>query len=469
MKLAVISDLHHYSRTLGDTGRAYELRSGGDQKALAESGAVIDSGFAALAAGDADAVLAVGDITNDGEAASHTEIREKFLRLNKKKPVYLITSTHDWCSDGNPRRYVGDQVFHDAPFWTGEDLVREYDLFGKDREIARFRTRMGFFSRVFQLTDGLRLIAVNDDADAEGGKSGYSAAHLDWMREQIAAAKAAGDDVIAMEHHLLLYNISPLINKGQSIGANYETAAALADAGLRLMLVGHSHMQRTTEYVSPAGNRITQINVGALCGYPAPINWLTWEPGKMELHVEFVRTFEMDGRTVDASFFRDHTAALFLNLLRAAATDKEDLRERLAAQGIRVKPLDKLYPLIRRAAKTALTITVGKAGRLLNALTFGKGVSRKAVREIADDRLLDHIVNVYLNVFDGSETAKTQPEAVKTIVADVASLPRRILKKIPMKKTKKEKIRKITDQAEALAAELMHPSAPDNRDAVIAL
>ena len=39
--------------------------SGGDQKALAESGAVIDSVFASLAESDADAVLAVGDITNE--------------------------------------------------------------------------------------------------------------------------------------------------------------------------------------------------------------------------------------------------------------------------------------------------------------------------------------------------------------------------------------------------------------------
>ncbi len=469
MKLAVISDFHYFSKKLGSEGRAYELRSGGDQKALAESGAVIDSVFASLAESDADAVLAVGDITNDGEAVSHEEIKEKLLRLNEKKPVYLITSTHDWCSDKNPRRYEGETVYHDVPFWTKEDLVREYDCFGKERELARYQTGLGFYSRVFRLGEGLRLIAVNDDADGRGGASGYSDAHLAWMREQLAAAKAAGDAVIAMEHHLLLYNLSPLINKGQSIADNYERAAALADAGLRLMLVGHSHMQRTTEYVSPAGNKITQVNVGALCGYPAPVLRITVENGRAELRVETVRSFEMDGRTVDGAFFKDHTNAVLLNILNAAATDKEDLRDRLAAQGIRIKPYDKIYPFIRFFAKKALTISVGRAGRAVNALTFGRGVNKKAVRALKNDRLLDHILTLWLNVFDGSMYAKELPEAVQTIAADVSTLPRRIVRRLPIKKAKKEKIYKTAGMIEALVEELIHPSAPDNQASAVEL
>ena len=40
MKLTFIADLHHYSETLGTNGRAYELRSGSDQKCLGETGAI---------------------------------------------------------------------------------------------------------------------------------------------------------------------------------------------------------------------------------------------------------------------------------------------------------------------------------------------------------------------------------------------------------------------------------------------
>ena len=114
-KFTFLADLHYYSKTLGTSGRAYELRSGSDQKCLAESGAIIDAAFDHLARSDTRAVLLAGDLTNDGEMVCHRELREKLYALAEEKPVYLITNTHDWCCDGNPRRFTGARVTHDVP------------------------------------------------------------------------------------------------------------------------------------------------------------------------------------------------------------------------------------------------------------------------------------------------------------------------------------------------------------------
>ena len=73
LKLAVISDVHYYSETLGNSGRAYEIRSATDQKCLAESGAILDAALAEIAASDCDALLVAGDMSNDGEIVSHNE------------------------------------------------------------------------------------------------------------------------------------------------------------------------------------------------------------------------------------------------------------------------------------------------------------------------------------------------------------------------------------------------------------
>ena len=468
-KLAFISDIHYYSPRLGTEGRAYEIRSGSDQKCLAESGAVVDAAFDALLKSDADAVVISGDITNNGEICSHEEMRAKIDAFRKEKPLYLITSTHDWCTNGNPRRFVGNETFHDVPAFDAAALDAFYDDIGKENVVSAYENGHGFHSRCYQVSESLRLLAVNDDADGPGGKSGYSEAHLTWMEEQIRAAKAAGCDVIATEHHLLLHNVAPLINKGQSIGDNFEVAARLADAGLRLMFVGHSHFQRTTEFVSPAGNRITQVNVGSLCGYPAPINYVTVENGKAHLRVEFLQGFTYNGKQYDASFFKEHSAAVLYNLLNAAATDKEDLRERMAAEGIKFGAYDKVYFLIRRLARTALKIKVGRAGRLVNFFTFGRGVNRKAGKGHKNEKLLPHIVNIFLCLFDGSYLARDMSETVKTIALDVSTLPRRVISKLPIKKAKKEKIFRTTGQIEGLMEELTHPSAPDNMECDIAL
>lgn len=468
-KLAFIADIHYYSPSLGTEGRAYELRSGSDQKCLAESGAIVDAAFDLLKKSDVDAVVISGDVSNDGEKVSHDELCEKFEAFNREKPLYLITSTHDWCTDHNPRRFVGNEVFHDVETISAEALDKKYEPFGAENLVSVYTTDRGFHSRCFQVSESLRLLAVNDDMDGPGGKSGYSENHLRWMEAQIKDAKEKGMDVIATEHHLLLWNISGLINKGQSIGDNFAVAERLADAGLRLMFVGHSHMQRTTEYVSKAGNKITQVNVGSLCGHPAPINYLTVENGVAHLKVESLPGFTYQGEYKDASFLRDHSTAILTNLLHAAVNDKEDFRERLVSQGIRIKPLDKIYPIIRRFAKMALTITVGKAGRKINALTFGRGIHRKALKALKNEPLLPLILDIFLCVFDGSAAAQTMSEDVKTIATDVSTLPGRIVKKLPIGKKKKEKIYRTTGEIENILRELIYPSAPNNQESDILL
>ena len=87
MKITFIADTHHYSKTLGVSGKAYELRSGSDQKCLAETGEIIDSAFEKIALSDTNAVVILGDVSNDGEMASHIEFREKLYELQKSKPV----------------------------------------------------------------------------------------------------------------------------------------------------------------------------------------------------------------------------------------------------------------------------------------------------------------------------------------------------------------------------------------------
>ncbi|MCH5198036.1 MAG: metallophosphoesterase [Oscillospiraceae bacterium] len=468
-ELAFIADIHYYSPRLGDKGRAYELRSGSDQKCLAESGAVVDAALKKIKNSSVDALVISGDVSNNGERFSHEEIYAKLRAFSEQKPVYLITSTHDWCTNHSPSRYEGDKVYNDVEALGAEELDALYKDFGRDKLIAEFETSRGFHSRCYQINEEVRLLCVNDDADGAGGKSGYSEEHLNWMVEQITKAKEAGNYIIATEHHLMLYNVSGLINKGQSIADNYEVAARLADAGLRLMFVGHSHFQRTTEFVSPAGNKITQVNIGSLCGYPAPINYVTIENGVAHIRVEFLDGFDYNGKHYDARFFKDHSADVLLNILNAAATDKQELKDRLGAHGIRIKPLDKIYFIIRRLAKTVLGITVGRAGRLVNFFTFGKGVNRKAVKAHKKEKLLPYVISIFLCLFDGSYIASSLPETVKTIVGDVGTLPGRVVSKLPIKKAKKEKIYKTTNEIEGIVRELVYPAAPDNTECSVLL
>ncbi len=465
--IAFIADLHHYSEKLGNTGRAYELREGSDQKCLKETGAIIDKAFAQFLLDSTDAVCVAGDITNDGEKVSHEEVFEKFSRFAEKKKIYVITSTHDWCSDNNPRRFEGESIFNDVETVSPEQLREMYSVFGNDDCISAYRTRLGLESRCYQVCEGLRLLAVHDDCDGTGGKSGYCEEHLEWMLEQLKDARESGNKCIAMEHHLLLHPFCRLINSGQSIAENFEVASRLADAGLHLMFVGHSHMQRTTEHISQNKNKITQINLGALTGHPAPVTYLTFDGENAVINVRHLDEFTYNGEKLGASYLRTHTLGVLFNLIEAGAADKKDFYERLRANGIKIPSYDVLYPFIRFGCKRLLKASCGAVGRLINLFTFGKGVDRKALKEIKKMPLLLLVSNVFMGVFDGSMNLKEACDAEKSVVCSVGSLASRIIRKLPLKD--KDKILKTTDQIDMITKELMYPAEPDNMNTVIVL
>lgn len=468
-RLAFIADIHHYSEKLGTTGRAYELREGSDQKCLKETGAIIDAVFNKLSEDDTDCICIAGDITNDGEKLSHMEVYEKFSALNEKKRLYLITSTHDWCSDRNPRRFEGEETFNDVETLSPEELTSLYKKFGENDCISSFTTPLGLVSRCFQPCDGLRIIAVHDDCNGAGGKSGYSEEHLEWMKNLLTQAEKDGCKVIAMEHHLLLHPFCKTVNSGQSIADNFSIASTLADAGLRLMFVGHSHMQRTTEFVSEKGNKITQINLGSLTGYPAPVTFVTFDGENAKINVEFTKSFTYKEKELTDEYFRTHTLGVLFNLLEAGKSDKEDFYARLRANGIKIPSYNLLYPIIKAGCKKILNARCGGTGRLINLFTLGKAIDKKALKQIKDIPLTDFVSKIFLSVFDGSFALKDASENEKTVLICIGALPSKIIKKFPVKKEKKAKLLNTMGDIEALITELAIPSEPDNFNTVIAL
>lgn len=468
MRIAVIADLHHYSKTLGADGRAFDLRQGSDQKCLKETGDIIDAAFARFKEEKLDAVVIAGDISNDGETASHNEIREKMLELNKSIPVFLTTATHDWCCDGHARSYKGTEVSPVTDVYTPTKLREDYRIFGEDKILSEYRTHLDKCSYCYAVSEKVRLLAIEDDQDGMGS-SGYSEEHLAWICEQVEQAHKDGAYIFAAQHHLLLENLVPLVNKSQKIGNNEYRAGRLADAGLRLIFVGHSHMQRTSALTSADGNTITQVNVGSLCGHPGAIDYLQIdEDGNAEVFAEQIQHFTVDGKDCTAEYLKDHTVGILTNILDASQNNCEDLDERLRAMGIRIKPLQKIYPIFKFGAKKLMTVSVGKAAKTVNALTFGKAICKKAAKEIANDRLFDYIVSIFLFVFDGSRGAKDMPEAAKTVAINVSTLPGRILRKVPFKKKEIGKILGITDQVETLLHELVYPNR-DHMHTVVSL
>lgn len=467
LKLAVISDVHYYSETLGNSGRAYEIRSKTDQKCLAESGAILDAALAEIAASDCDALLVAGDMSNDGEIVSHNEFREKLTAFQEKKDAYVIYATHDWCSDGNARAYKGDEVLHGVPTQTPPGLREFYRDFGANRAYDEYVTHLNASSYAVKLP-GVRLIALNDDQNGKGA-SGYSDEHLEWILRQVRDAKANGEAALVMEHHMVLPNVSPLVNgHGQCIGERERMAKELASAGVDVLIVGHSHFQRTTEYTAKNGNVMTQINVASLSGYPAPIAWLTFDGNECRVDVTHVESFEYRGKTLGQEYLRDHSEGVIRNVVKACAgADTEYFVRIMREYGVDADKARKLHPVLRTAAKKLLTVKVGTAAKAVNALTLRQGIDKHTYRRIYNDNLFNHICDIFLCLFDGRRYDVTDP--VFLVALDVANVPSKALAKLLLPADARAGAEKTIALIQSSLREIMHSSGPDNLHHVIKL
>ena len=425
-KLVFIADTHYFSPTLADEGRQYFLRSGSDQKCLLETGAILDAAFEDIAAGDADAVLIAGDVSNDGERVSHEEFREKIYALQKKKPVYLITATHDWCSDGNPRKFVGNAVYHDVPVMQANELRDFYYDFGPKQAGSEFITDIGTCSFTVDVGENVRILALNDDKN-EKNWAGFTPAHYAWIETQISQAAKDGKVLIGMEHHLLMTHVHPMITGVGStcVGDRDEVAARFADMGLKYMFVGHSHIQGVSAFTSAAGNTITQVNVGSLVGYPAPMVYVTVTEKGLKLDVKRLERFTYQGKEIDAqSYLATHATALIDRLVEGAALSQREFVDRICAMGAKGEDFAKLYYPLHPIARLYFKATANTVYKLLSTLGCKGCIDPDALKKYRDKPLQEFVGETWLSILDAHGKGVEDPDYYRLIMGVANALVR---------------------------------------------
>ena len=432
LRFTVLADTHYYDASLGVTGGAYALRSASDQKCLAETDAILTAAFSEIAASDTDAVLIAGDLSNDGERVCHEKMREKLYTLQKTKPVFVTTATHDWCCDKNPRRFDGDKVSNDVETLSSAELYDFYADFGVNGARDTFKTHIGTASYLRDLSESVVLLSLIDDKNGHD-HAGYTPDHLQWILDTVRRETAAGKTVIAMQHHLLYPHISPLLTNGCCCANRDELREQLADAGLRFLFVGHSHIQRIDKFVSKNGRELYEINVGSLCGYPAPRVEVEITDTEVRLHTVLLQQFTYGGKTVDA---QRHLEAHAVHLIGGVLTT--------LAHGTRVEAMEKLqsfgvsseqaqaftgngFPLVQRAARFILRARVKDVAAVLHRLPGGKAIAAEDVLAVCNMPLTAVVNAVFLSILSGVALEKTHPKALCRLLRTVGDMPSAIL------------------------------------------
>ncbi len=405
LKIQFITDLHYYSRKGGTEGSAYEKAEAKSQKIIKDSDLVIKAGFDILCEDTStDIIVLAGDTTKDGEIESHKEFIEMLRDLKKRgKRVYVITATHDYREGGVTDGYDGDKKIQVPAVENRHDLWDMYYEFGPEEAIATFEKSLCY---VVQLAPGYRLFALNDDTNEkeDGRGSGYSDECMQWIMEQLEDAKKNDQYVIAMTHHPMI-SPSPFyqIIGGGNMQKNHEvTREIFADNGLHCMLTGHTHVHDISVVTTEKGNKFYDIACGAMLGCPPVMRNVTFDPANGEIRTDTIIIKDVPGLDTKGQPFDEYMKNFFFGTIRevitAAATDIDHLAEMTDAFSVPGEKVKKLGWIIKPIAKFINKLTFKKIWRLCKKES---GLKKKDIADIADNRVVDFIIELIQNLYCG--------------------------------------------------------------------
>ena len=406
LKIQFITDVHYYSRKNGTEGPAYEREEAKSQQVIKDSDLVIKRGFDMLCEDTStDIVVLSGDTTRNGEYTSHEELIELLYSLKERgKRVYVITATHDYRGNGEGRGFEGDEVIGVPAVKDRQELWKMYYDFGPSEAIATYPEQMCY---VVQLAPGYRLFALNDDynfrPDPNGG-SGFSEGCEKWIMEQLEDAQKNDQFVIAMTHHPMV-SPSPfysIIGSGDMQKNHEVTREMFADAGLNIMLSGHTHVHDVGYITTKKGNRFYDIACGAMIGCPPTMRNIIIDPKNAELKYETVMITDVPGIDTNGKPFNEYMEGFFFGMLGglvdSLANDYDRFTEIAGAFSVKPEKAKKLKPILR------------PVGKFLNKLTFKKiwklckkesGLKKDDIADIADNKVVDFILELVKNLYCG--------------------------------------------------------------------
>ncbi len=463
LTVTVITDTHYYSKKLGTSGKAYDIANNKSGVLLAEARELLEAAFNQIANDTrTDIVLLSGDTTSNGDYDSHNEFIEMLRDLKARgKRVYVLTATHDYKWSGETHRYEGDERVT-IPAAKREELYDLYKEFGPDEAIAVHRESMSY---IIQLQDGYRLFALNDDTN-KNNKSGFSDELFEWIKEQIADAKANNQFILAMTHHPLIAP-SPMyeiIGRGDMMGDYDIRREQLADLGVQFMLTGHTHVHDIDKHVSPKGNYFYDISTASTIGYPATIRTVVCdvENNVVSTTTDFITepaNIDTHGKDLQ-TYLSDHIVGMIRDVIKAAGEDIDKFADMATAISIKKKVSYKIGWILKPIFKFLNNLKIGTVGNWTRKET---GLKKEDYADIADKSVVDFIVDLVLNLY-GGKSLYTPDDNEYKIAIGLINIIDSIIKvlHIPLKK-----LVRVSDTVRGIIEPLLYNDGIPSYDAIL--
>ena len=273
VSLCVFTDPHYYDPSLGTTGSAFDDYVKQSKRLTAESEAILESLFDLLLSEAPEIVLVPGDLTKDGERASHLRFAEYLGQLEAAgKKVYVVPGNHD-INNPHALQYSGDTTFSVASI-SPDEFAAIYSDYGYGEALDRDLFSLSYLA---EPVDGLWILAMdsclyrdNTDHPVTGGR--FSAETVGWLTAKLEEGLALNKIVFGIMHHSTCEHFigQKFYFPDYVLDDSASIARLFAQYGMNVIFTGHFHAQDAVKKTFADGSFILDIETGSPITYPCP-------------------------------------------------------------------------------------------------------------------------------------------------------------------------------------------------------
>lgn len=312
-KIGVMSDVHIMAPELVvQDGTAFQTYLHEDRKLLQESAKIAEALSAELQKENLSVLLVPGDLTKDGERASHELFVKTFKPLvDAGTKIIVVPGNHDI---NNPHAVIfnGDSKTY-APTVSKDEFAEIYRDFGFGQAISCDANSLSYIS---EPVNGLWVVALDvckyyDNTFIKDGARVDSCvtegmlkpATAEWLQTQAELAKKNGKQIIALLHH----NVIEHFNGEAKVASPYlldnylETQKILLDAGISIVFTGHFH-STDIKRVEDGDNYLYEVETGSPVTYPCPYRIITVNEKLTDLKIDTRYIDKVDWNTDTLTF-----------------------------------------------------------------------------------------------------------------------------------------------------------------------
>lgn len=295
IRIGIITDVHYLSSQLAKKGTALNTYISESARTIQYTDEVLDQVFDFYTnTKKIDILLISGDLTKDGEKQSHIDLAKRLKDLKSAGiQTYVIPGNHD-INIPNSIGYDGEKTYKTDNI-TAEQFTQIYNEYGYLEAIKRDTASLSYVVELEQSKTW--LLAIDAAKYEEYTKRAITSGRIkestkQWINNILLEAKQNNIRVIGMMHWGLVEHLpyqsalrpQYLVEDWQQLASNF------ADNGLQLIFTGHFHTNDISVYKSASGNKIYDIETGALVSYPYAYRYAELYADKIDISTYNVRS-----------------------------------------------------------------------------------------------------------------------------------------------------------------------------------